>query len=407
MSRRRFPLRSALRDDVDDATLHRIWQEIDARFPVRAVAQRRWPRSVIAIGAAGVLGASVAAGMGVSSLIHHRDAGPLRVAGGAPLAAVEAAPASQRGVTVALDDGSRIDLERGARLEPLESSGTTFAAALARGSAVFDVRPGGPRRWTIECGLATVEVIGTRFSCTRQPGRLHVDVDRGTVLVRGERVPDRVRRLGAGEGIDILEPAPTSPPAPPSREPVLPMPPSAATDAPRAATAPADAVAAHPAPVEGAIARWRVLAQDGRHREAFRALGADGVRREARRLGVHDLLALADVARLSGHPAEAVAPLERILGEFARDPQAPLAAFALGRLELDALSRPKEARSAFERALALGIPEGLREDARARLVEACARAGDGSAAALAASAYGREFPGGRYARAIEGWLSGP
>ena len=112
------------------------------------------------------------------------------------------------------------------------------------------------------------------------------------------------------------------------------------------------------------------------------------------------------MARLSGHPAEAVAPLERILGELSSDPQAPLAAFTLGRIELDALSHPAEARAAFERALALGVPAGLREDARARLVEACARAGETAAAASAASAYAREYPGGRHARAIEAWLSG-
>jgi transmembrane sensor len=271
---------------------------------------------------------------------------------------------------------------------------------LARGSAVFEVRPGGPRRWTIECGLATVDVVGTRFSCVRQAGRLRVNVDRGTVLVRGERVPDRVRRLGAGEGIDIVDGLAEGAPATPAPRPAGAVPPTPVPEA-------AEARDARAAAAGRGTAGWRDLARDGRHREAFRALGADGVRRETRRLGVRDLLALADVARLSGHPADAVAPLERILAELAGDPQAPLAAFTLGRLELDALSRPSDARAAFERALALGVPAGLREDARARLVEACARAGDRAAAVAAASAYAREFPGGRYARAIEGWQSGP
>ena len=394
MSRLRFPLRSALRDDVEDEVLHRIWQEIDARFPGRAPRRRTWSAPAVAVVVAGVLGASGVAGIALSSLLRRNEAGPLRLADGAALVAVEAALDGPRGASVALADGSRIELERGARLEPLESSGTTFAAALARGRAVFEVRPGGPRRWTIECGLATVEVVGTRFSCERRPGHLRVNVDRGTVLVRGERVPDRVRRLGAGEVIDILENPPEAAAAPSPAEAVAPAPVrQTAVDSPRAAVA-------------GGPAAWRELARDGRHREAFRALGADGVRREARRLGVRDLLALADVARLSGHPAEAVAPLERILGELSSDPQAPLAAFTLGRIELDALSHPAEARAAFERALALGVPAGLREDAQARLVEACARAGATAAAASAASVYAREYPGGRQARAIEAWLSG-
>lgn len=397
MSRLRFPLRSALRDDVDDAVLHRIWQEIDARFPARARRRRVWRAPAVAIGIVGALAVAGVAGIALSSLFHRGDAGPLRLADGAALVAVEAAPDGPRATSVALADGSRIELERGARLEPLESSGTTFAAVLARGSAVFEVRPGGPRRWTIECGLATVEVVGTRFSCERRPGRLRVNVDRGTVLVRGERVPDRARRLGAGEVIDILDGSAEAPPVAPA--------PTGAGAASPVRGAPVDPRAAMAA--GGPAAAWRDLARAGRHREAFRALGSEGVRREARRLGVRDLLALADVARLSGHPADAVAPLERILGEFSRDAQAPLAAFSLGRIELDALSRPAEARTAFERALALGVPESLREDTRARLVEACARAGEAAAAATAASAYAREYPGGRYTRAIEAWLSGP
>lgn len=149
---------------------------------------------------------------------------------------------------------------------------------------------------------------------------------------------------------------------------------------------------------------WRDLARSGRHREAFASLGSDGLRRESERLGVNDLLALADVARLSGHPAEAVVPLEKILFDFASDSQAPLAAFALGRLELDSLGRVQAAAAAFRRALELGVPTSLREDVRARLVEACARSGDAGAAREAAAAYHAEFPNGRYARAIEGWL---
>jgi transmembrane sensor len=149
---------------------------------------------------------------------------------------------------------------------------------------------------------------------------------------------------------------------------------------------------------------WRDLARHGRHGEAFAVLGADGLARESKRLGVNDLLALADVARLSGHPAEAVAPLERILTDFASDAQASLAAFALGRLELDSLGRAQAAAAALNKALALGIPRSLREDVRARLVEAYARGGDPSAARRAAAAYFEEYPHGRHARAIEGWL---
>jgi len=56
------------------------------------------------------------------------------------------------------------------------------------------------------------------------------------------------------------------------------------------------------------------------------------------------------------------------------DPRAGLAAFTLGRLELDRLGRPADAVTDLERALALGLPRGLVADARQRLDEARARA---------------------------------
>jgi transmembrane sensor len=382
----RFPLRERLRDAGDDVALQRIWRAIDARFP-----RRHRPRSpVLAVAAAALIGAAAVA------LYLGHSAGPLRLADGAALSAIEA-PAA--GATVALSDGSVIRLSGGARLAPLESSGTAFAAVLKGGSAGFDVRPGGPRRWRIECGLATVEVVGTRFNCDRGPGRLRVSVQRGAVLVSGERVADRVRRLGAGESLTIEEREPT-PPAPaiataaPAADegPVAPEPPAA----PAEAAAPERGVGGRGA----GAASWRELARRGRHRDAWGALGAQGVRREVDRLDVEDLFALADVARLSGHPADAEAPLERIVSRYGGDRQAPLAAFALGRLELDALDRPARAAAAFDRALALGAPESLREDVRGRLVEAHLRAGDRAAARAAAEAYAREFPGGRYAATV-------
>jgi transmembrane sensor len=325
----------------------------------------------------------------------HRDPGPLVLADGQEIVAMNAAKA---GSELNLSDGSRIWLSPDARFEPLESSGSRFSAIVAHGNADFDVRPGGPRHWTIECGLASVEVVGTAFTCERGSGKLRIAVRRGVVLVRGELVPDRVRRLSAGETLELTEDvSSTSPVAPPSTprgdQPAL------SGDMP-AAAANHERMKAQ----VGAGKSWRELARRGLHREAFAALGSDGLRREAERLGVVDLLALADVARLSGRPAEAVVPLERILSEFASDAQAPLAAFALGRLELDSLGRARAAASAFRRALDLGIPSGLREDVVARLVEACARSGDFVAARQVADAYQREFPSGRHARAIQGWL---
>jgi transmembrane sensor len=377
MSRLRYPLKDLLDDSTSEEALARVWRGIDARAPHGRRRARVW--TVASVVTATALAMAFAT-------LERRDRGPLRFADGRPLGAVEAPPV---GAVVAMSDGSRVDLGAGARFAPLESTGTSFVAVLERGSAHFEVRPGGPRRWQIECGLATVEVVGTGFDCTRAPGRLNVSVQHGAVLVRGERVPDRARRLAAGETLEVLEPPA---PAESSQAPV---------DAPEAAPAAMVAAAPERDPVAAETGAWRELARGGHHREAFAALGAQGLLRETKRLGVTDLLVLADVARLSGHAAEAVVPLERILRDFPGDPQAPLAALALGRLELDTLDRPAKAATALNRALSLGVPRSLREDVRTRLVEAYARAGNRTAARTAAAAYLREYPEGRDRSIVE------
>jgi transmembrane sensor len=349
----KYPLKEGLRDPADEAAVSRMWQAIDARFP-----QRRSRRSLSVLVAPLV---AAAAGVAVVALLRH-DPGPLRMSDGNAIVAVNAPPAGMR---LALSDGSTIDLVGGARFEPIESSGSSFVAVLERGDAQFEVTPGGPRHWQVECGLATVEVVGTKFSCARSPQGLHVGVERGVVLVRSERIVNHVRRLAAGESIDILDEKAAA---------------AAGTTQPAAGAAvAAPSPTAEPASTENAGTTraigptWRELARSGHHREAFATLGTQGIRREVKRLGIADLFSLADVARLSGHPTEAVAPLQRIVDGFAADRQAPLAAFALGRLQLDDLNQPRAAATSFSRALELGAPQSLRDAVRARLAEAQAR----------------------------------
>ncbi len=383
MSALRPPLKDRLRVPEQEQALARIWSKIDAGQQRRSWRSWRFDRTAIAGGALAMAAAAV---IGVA--VAHHDGGPLRLSDGRPIVAV-AAPAD--GAVLSMSDGSRVELSPGARFEPLLSTGTSFVGMLQSGRADFEVHPGGPRRWQIECGLATVEVIGTGFSCEREPGHLRVAVRHGVVLVRGDRVRDRAQRLIAGDSIEVSDAPPIvlPPPAEPETQPATP--PVAPENEPATPTV---TITVH----------WRELARAGRQREAFAALGARGLIKEARQSGVGDLLLLADVARLSGHPHEAVAPLERILDVYPRDAQAPLAAFALGRLELDTLNTPGRAAGTLQRALDLGLPQSLREDVRARLVEAHARAGNRTAARAAADAYLREFPGGRYRAQVESQL---
>lgn len=149
---------------------------------------------------------------------------------------------------------------------------------------------------------------------------------------------------------------------------------------------------------------WVTLARQGEFNEAFSLLGAEGLERETRSApSVGELYLLADVARRSGHPDDAVAPLERIIAGFPTDRRAAVAAFTLGRIQLNTLGEPARARWAFERAIELGVPPALTEDSLALLVEARARSGDSLGARAAARDYLRRYPEGRLADTVRSW----
>ncbi|MCZ7686580.1 MAG: FecR family protein [Sandaracinaceae bacterium] len=184
------PIADVLKDTADEARVRRLWRGIEAR---RASPRRS---------RAPALAAAVALAAGVLLWIAWPRAsapGPLALAGGGALSTMDGPR------EVLLDDGSRIVLEQGARVEPLQSSATAVTLLLARGRARFEVQPGGPRRWSIESGVATVEVVGTVFTVERGVGWARVEVERGVVVVRGERVPDRAARLARGDALTIGE----------------------------------------------------------------------------------------------------------------------------------------------------------------------------------------------------------
>ncbi len=341
-----IPVRKVLREPFDEA-------RIDAAIHRVRLAPRSRPRGAPLMIGAGSLALAAAAALAFM-FRGSLSEGPIRLESGAVLTALSGQSASSEYL---LDDGSRIRLDSNASIEALANDAHEVVL-VARGTSTFDIRPHGPRRWTIECGLATVVVIGTQFTIERSPRRLRVSVDRGAVLVRGERVPEHARRLEAGDDIVITdEVVSTVAVHPPS------LPENAATEQP---IEPANEPTTEPSPP---TRRWRELAAEGAWERAYAELGARGIVREAPRATVDDLLALADIARLSGHPADAVAPLERILREHASDPNAALAAFTLGRLESDHLGRRARAMRALERALELGLPAALRTDAIARLTQ--------------------------------------
>lgn len=382
-------LRTDLIDPVSEQSVPRMW---------RRIAERRAspvPRQG-AIFAWAALGAGVAVVVMALVLVAERGFAPAHPPREAPAGALVRKDGSPVGVVatggarvdVDLSDGSRITAEDGAQLEALASSSREFIVRLSAGTAVFNVEPFGPRRWVVEAGLASVEVVGTRFVVSRRPTSVRVEVDRGSVLVRGVSVPDGIVRLDAGSAIDVNAPPPA--PAPSTSAALSGIPPSTAT---------------RRAPHEESGEAWRHAAAAGDYAHAYGNLGADGLQREtALAESGEELFALADVARLSGHPSEAVPPLERLEREFASSPRAPLAAVTLGRIEID-LGNAVRASKAFERALALRVPAALEEDVYARLVEAYVKAGNETAARSARDVYGKKFPSGRRRADIERWLS--
>lgn len=395
------PLGTKLTKDLDPRAIDEVWERIDARRRGRP----SWGRATAIAGALALVVALV--------VLFLRQSGnapaALRVEGGAPL---PTAVALTQAVT--LDDGSCVGIS-GGTLVPLANDGKAIRFSLPRGQATFDVVPGGPRTWTVDAGLVTVTVLGTRFDVTRGEHDARVSVERGKVLVTGKGIPGGEVVLTAGEHVEVNDgsaaPAPSATLTPPSDAADAEVSPGPAPrQAPSVAPATPGPTAALPSPLAPPSASsttspedaWHPLADRGKYAEAYATLGKEGVAREARRAErPEDLLQVADVARLSGHPADAVLPLERLLANHPTSKAAPQAAFTLGKIELDALGRPGRAAAAFEKAISLGVPAALKEDAFARRVEAYAKAGDPSKARTARNAYESAFPNGRYTESVQ------
>jgi transmembrane sensor len=251
---------------------------------------------------------------------------------------------------------------------------TRSVTKLVRGGARFAVVHDPSRVFRVEADDVAVEVLGTRFIVERVAERVRVSVESGRVRVLWGA---EHAELAAGES-DMYPHAVVAmiPRAPKPTPPLV-----------------------EPAPTEDRRSqRWNALAQDGQFDQAYDELkrrGAPPVRDEPA-----ELLAAADVARLSHHPIDALEPLERMLHAHASDARAPLAAFTLGRILLEDLGRPREAANAFVKAQALASDGVLVPDALAREVEAWSRAGDADQAHARAAEYLRRFPTGSRVRSV-------
>ncbi len=178
---------------------------------------------------------------------------------------------------------------------------------------------------------------------------------------------------------------------------------------PQQAVAPAPAVGpSSPAPLVTAPTpgeTWRRFAAEGKNDQAYAVLGRAGIASESESASVADLFALADVARLSGHPADAVDPLQRIVADHSNDSRAPLAALTLGRVRLRSLAMPAAAAQSLEKAIALGVPVQLSEETHELLIESLSRMGDRARARLEYERFRARFPASTWSADLQKWVS--
>jgi transmembrane sensor len=349
-------------------------------------------------------------------LLRSSDAGPLAARGATTLA-------FDRPSTV-LSDGSRIELAANSQLQLLENNGQSFALQLQRGRARFAVTPGGPRRWRMECGLASVSVVGTELTIERSPSTLRVEVAHGIVEVRGQRVPGGVQRLSAGQAlqidgrssselnaaISVSDPLPSSTPdLPPTAsaqasdaKDASPEAPPAELSEPSPTAQPPRARTHETRPQAAVLSHDSARSQDDAPRASSESAktAAPSAQRAATQL-----LAAADRARQSGEQDRALTILRELLHEQPGTPEAGIAGFTLARMQME--RDPRAAAEALRASLVAAAPASLREDALARLVEAYARSGDLELASSTAAEYRQKYPGGRRLAEVEHWAAQP
>jgi transmembrane sensor len=360
------PIRQHLQTDEEAALVARVWQRLDDRRPGQQRRRWIWASALLLLVFSGAL----------YGLNERRRVAlgrqPLTLRSDTPLGLIEApanAPAQLQ-----MSDGSEILLSAGGRMKTLQNGDGVLELALQQGRAELEVRPGGPRHWVIDADLVSVEVVGTHFSVARDAQGVGVSVERGVVLVRGERVPDRVQKLTAGQSLRVDSVPSPSPPSQPiavagSGVKFAPTPPAVKADVP-AIKADVPAVKADVPAVERPAPR---------HVGSAAVAPVSASKTNATSLPHHpstaQLLDQVDAARRAGQLDQAIAMLRKLAYDDS-SPTAAIAAFTLGRVLLDERAAPAQATLAFERALHIGLPAGLSADALSLCRQSLSRSGN-------------------------------
>ncbi len=426
-------MKEHLADGFTQAELARSLERVEAR-----IARRRRARRV-----AWIAGPSLAIVLGVVAFAWARASTP------PPLATAEGAPIPARiePGRARFDDGSALVLEEGSELSLLRDEGGEVAFALRRGRVTFDIRPGGPRRWSLHAGSVVVRVLGTSFTVERRGEAVLVAVHRGVVEVDASGAS---RRLYAGErfaiGTDLgavalareagsaVTRGAVDPSNRHSHEAIdgdRAFDPGTRDRAPRAGTEPITQGAREIDPsgmrepdARGHAPHARLAAEEpvialGAREETDRGESSDGTPAalvtapdpvqpgsEAAREddGPAALLARSDRARRAGDLDEAVAALAQLVERYPDAPEAASAAASLGRIE-QSRGRSDAAARVYARALELDPPPALAELAYERLVRLAIARDARREAERWARMHHETFPRGQRTSSIDGMLA--
>jgi transmembrane sensor len=408
-------LQDALKKEVDARAIDAAWDRIRARRD-RPRTARRVMFVVPALAVAALLVFVLKTFLFTSAPATQ----PIALSTGAPLPDEWSAPASEGGKVIALDDGSRLEIDAATKLRrtTTKTDPTRVELTLESGATTFDVKPGGPRMWVIDAGGVVVRVLGTRFRVERSGSSVDVKVERGKVSVEGAGVEGGAKLLLAGDAIHVEPPkhaqATAAPPSPVASfdapaivgTRAIAERPTSAHPAMRAAPPAKEALSKEPA----STAREKkpdtdnagVAASPDSTKPAAPASATVEAPSPAPPRSSSDPMTTADAARRAGRPREAVTILVALVE--AKDARAPLAAFTLGKIHAEDLGDHATAAVWFERAIAFGLPRGLDEEAQARVVECHAKAGRRVDAARAATRYEASFPNGRHLDRVRGFV---
>jgi transmembrane sensor len=282
-------------------------------------------------------------------------------------------------------------------LRVLEDGPQRTVLEVVQGAAAFDVVHRPERLFRVEAGRVSVEVLGTAFTVEREAGQVTVTVQRGRVRVRWDGYK---RELDAGHHESFppaeepaeREPETTELGVDQASVPSLTEPDLSPGEAPFIEHAPARPLCPWPG---NAIIEQQIPAHPcsvPSKQRSLVGLKASGIPVQLRQAAL--LFESADAARRERHPAAAQAPLQALLRDYRMDPLAPMAAFILGKLQIEDLGQPEAAARSFALSQTLDPDGPLAEDALAREVQAWDTAGQRDHARERAEVYLRRYPRG-------------